>query len=464
MTCDKYCAGRFGGTALKKVEKTTSINSRELALRILDQIETQDTFANETIQSVLQNLSLSSLDRRFIGELVHGTTKMKRRLDYVLGLFLERKLEELTPWIRNILRMGIYQIDFMDKVPESAAVDESVKLAKIFGHKGTVALVNAVLRSYLRDKSQVSFPSWEENRVENLALFYSFPSWMIEKWLEIFGEEETIQLCQVFNRRPNLCLRVNSLKIDRDKVEEIFKEEKIKFKTGRFSKNFCYIESKIDLSNFTPVKKGLVYFQDESAGFPVVLLDPQPGECILDLCAAPGGKATFIAERMNDEGTVVAVDISAKKLRTVRENCERLGIDSIALCCSDAKNFFCHPVDRILIDAPCSALGTLGRNSDARWRKQKEDLLRLQKLQLEILFNAAYLLRNGGVLVYSTCTITPEENEQVIFKFLVQRKDFRLKHSSLFVDSEVVDQNGFVRTLPFVHKMDGSFACRLEKV
>lgn len=389
---------------------------------------------------------------------------MRRRLDYILSLFLERKLEELTPWIRSILRMGIYQIEFMSKVPESAAVDESVELAKKFGHKGTVSLVNAVLRSYLRDRRRVSFPSWEEDKVENIALFYSFPSWMVEKWLGIFGEEGTIKLCEAFNQRPHLCLRINSLKINQNELEKIFNREKIKFKPGKFLNNFYSIESKVDLSHFGPLQEGLVYFQDESAGFPVVLLDPQPGECILDLCAAPGGKTTFIAERMNHQGMVVAVDLSVKKLDTIQENCERLGIRSIALCCADAKNFSCHPVDRILIDAPCSVLGTLGRNSDARWRKQKQDLSRLQKLQLEILLNAAELLKKGGVLVYSTCTIMPEENEGVIYKFLEQRKDFRIKDSSLSVNAEVVDQNGFVRTLPFVHKMDGSFACKLEKI
>lgn len=449
---------------LKRVKKTQSTNPREIALRILYDIEIKDAFANQTIQSFSRNLHLSSLDRRFISELVFGTTKMRRKLDYILGLFLQRKAEELTPWIRNILRMGIYQIDFLEKVPESAAVDESVKLAKKFGHKGTVALVNAVLRSYLRERSQVSFPSWEKDKIENIALFYSFPSWMVKQWLGIFGEEQTIKLCQAFNKRPRLCCRINSLKIDQNGLEETLKREKIKFKPGKLLKDFYYIESKVDLDRFAPLQKGLIYFQDESAGFPVKLLDPQPGECVVDLCAAPGGKSTFIAEKMLDQGLVLAVDISAKKLTIVRENCRRLGVRSVALCCADAKNFSCHPVDRILIDAPCSALGTLGRNSDARWRKQKEDPLRLQKLQTEILSNAAEFLKRGGVLVYSTCTITPEENEQVIEKFLKQRKDFRLADGSHFVDPGLVDQNGMVRTLPHVHKMDGSFACRLEKI
>ena len=443
--------------------KTTQINSREIALKILYQIETQNAYAGEAIQFCCRNLFLSSLDRRFIGEMVHGSTKMRRRLDYVLELFLAEKLEGLTPWIRNILRMGIYQIDFMEKVPESAAVDESVKLAKKYGHKGTVALVNAVLRSYLRDKSKVVFPSWEEDKVENIALFYSFPSWMVERWLEIFGEEKTLKLCDSFNQRPRLSLRVNSLKIEPKDLEEKFNQEKIKFKPGRFLKNFYTIESKMDLYHFSPLQEGWIYFQDESAGFPVVLLDPQPGEGILDLCAAPGGKATFIAEKMKDRGTVIAVDISSKKLETIKENCERLGIESVKVCCADARNFLSQPVDRILLDAPCSALGTLGRNSDARWRKQKEDIPRLQKLQLEILSHAAKLLKSGGILVYSTCTIMPEENEQVIYRFLEKRKDFKQADGHLFVDSNVVGEKGFVRTLPQVHKTDGSFACRLEK-
>lgn len=449
---------------LKRVEKTQSTNPREIAIKILHDVEVNDTFTHQSILSFSRNLYLSSLDRRFLRELVHGTIKMRRRLDFVLGLFLEKKLEGLTPWIRNILRMGVYQIDFLTKVPESAAVNESVKLAKKFGHKGMVALVNAVLRSYLRERSRVSFPAWEKDKVKNIALFYSFPDWMAETWLGIFGEEETIKLCQAFNQRPRLCCRINSKKIDQNGLEKAFKREKIKFKPGKFLKNFYSIESKVDLDRFVPLKKGLIYFQDESAGFPVCLLDPQPGEYIVDICAAPGGKSTFIAERMSDQGLVLAVDISAKKLDMVRENCQRLGVRSVALCCADAKDFSCHPVDKILIDAPCSALGTLGRNPDTRWRKQKEDPSRLQKLQLEILSNAAELLKDGGILVYSTCTITPEENEQVIEKFLEQRKDFRVAEGSRFVDFGVVDQNGMVRTLPHVHKMDGTFACRLEKI
>jgi 16S rRNA (cytosine967-C5)-methyltransferase len=439
-------------------------NAREIALEILYEIEMKNVFANETIELFCRNYHLSNLDRRFVSELVNGTTKMRRRLDYVLGFFLEKEINDLTPWIRNILRLGIYQIDFLDRVPESAAVNESVNLAKKFGHRGTVALVNAVLRSYLRDKSRVSFPSWEENKVENIALFYSFPSFLVESWLNMFGEEKTIKLCQVFNERPKLCFRMNSLKVERHSLEKEFNKSKTKFKSGRFLENFYYIESRVDLNHFAPLVEGLIYLQDESAGFPVILLDPQPGETILDLCAAPGGKSTFIAELLRNRGRVLAVDKNWEKIKLLRENCRRLGINSVRYFCGDATNFHVRPVDRVLVDAPCSGLGVLGRNPDSRWRKQKEDGERLQKLQLEILFNAANLVKKGGVVVYSTCTLTREENDSVIEKFLDHRKDFRLTDASVYVDSGVVDESGFVRTFPHIHKMDGSFAARLELV
>jgi 16S rRNA (cytosine967-C5)-methyltransferase len=438
--------------------------AREIALKILYEIEVNGAFANETIELFCRNHHLSNLDRRFVSELVNGTTKMRRRLDYVLNFFLEKEIDDLPLWIKNILRLGVYQIDFLDKVPESAAVNESVNLAKKFGHRGTVALVNAVLRNYLRDKGRVHFPSWEGNQVENIALFYSFPSWMVESWLNTFGEEQTIRLCQSFNERPKLCFRLNSLEVESHYLEEEFNRSKTKFKPGRFSKNFYYIESKVDLNRFLPLQKGLIYPQDESAGLAVTLLDPQPGEIILDLCAAPGGKTTFIAELIKDKGKILAVDKSWEKIERLRENCRRSGINSVTYICGDATNFQSRPVDRILVDAPCSGLGVLGRNSDARWKKQKEDLLRLQKLQLKILFNAANLVKRGGTLVYSTCTITQEENDFVIQSFLDKRNDFRLVDASLYVNSGVVDESGFVKTFPHVHKVDGSFAARLELI
>jgi 16S rRNA (cytosine967-C5)-methyltransferase len=438
-------------------------NPRGIALNILYDIEVKGVFADKAVLSSVRDFHLSSLDRRFVQELVFGTTKMRRRLDFILKQFLERKAEDLTPWIRNILRMGIYQIDFLQKVPHSAAVDESVKLAKRFGHKGTVALVNAVLRSYLRDEGRVSFPSRDVDPVQNIALFYSFPDWMVEEWMRLFGEEDTVRLCEEFNRKPHLTCRINSLKADPELLKQQLEVARVKFQMGRYLDNYIALESRIDLDRFGPLQRGLVYIQDESAGLSVQLLDPQPGERLLDLCAAPGGKATHIAELTRDQALIVAVDLNLGKLNILKGNCERLGTRSVVSCCANATDFSCHPMDRVLVDAPCSALGTLGGNPDARWRKQRHDPARLHVLQLEILSNAARLVKEGGVLVYSTCTLSAEENEQVIEEFLSRHLNFRLGDASDFVPSDVVDDQGMVRTLPHVHKIDGAFACRMER-
>jgi 16S rRNA (cytosine967-C5)-methyltransferase len=358
--------------------------------------------------------------------------------------------------------MGIYQIDYLTRVPGPAAVDESVKLARKYGHRGTKNLVNAVLRNYLRKRDQIRFP--REDKVNYFEIFYSFPRWMIKRWLKDFGEEEAKTLCEIFNSKPKLSLRANSLKIDSRRLKEEFKSTKTKYEKGLFLDNFYYIESKLNLSNFEPLKNGWVYIQDESSAFPVLLLDPRPEQTIIDLCAAPGGKTAFCAERMKNTGKVLALDLSEQKRRLIQENCHRLGVTNVLTAVGDARKFTLKPVDGVLVDAPCTGLGTLGKNSDLRWQKKENDVKRMKSLQLSILFSAANLVRKGGVLVYSTCTMTQEENDEVVEEFLRQRDDFRLVNASSYVTGKVVDEKGMVRTFPHHHGLDGSFAVRLEKM
>jgi 16S rRNA (cytosine967-C5)-methyltransferase len=440
-------------------------SAREIALRILHLIETQGAFANEAVAELVGEycntpLQVNSLDKRFITELVIGTTKFRERIDYGLNVFLKKGMMDLTPWIRNILRMGVYQLDFLDKVPASAAVNESAKLAKKFGHKGTVSLVNGVLRNYLRGRERIKFP---EDRDEYLSVFYSFPLWMIKYWKENFGENNTIKLCDYFNSKPRLYFRINSLRVNKEDFEKGLDESKLRYKKGDFLDNFYYIESRLDLDNFLPFQKGWIYVQDESAGFPVLLLDPKPNETILDLCIAPGGKATYIAELMMNKGKIIGVDLSPERIEMTRKNCESFGTRIIQLCLADATNFSCKPVDRVLLDAPCTGLGVLGRNADSRWRKKPEDIKRMHSLQKSILLNSANLIKKGGTLVYSTCTLTSEENEGVIKDFLKEQRDFELVDPSKFVDKRFVDQNKMVRIFPFRDNLDGGFCCRMEK-
>ena len=437
-------------------------NVREVALKILFDIETRKSFADQSINKFSAEFNLSSLDRRFLSQLVNGSTKFRKRIDYLLSAVLNKKIEDLTPWIRNVLRMGIYQIDHLNRVPHRATVDESVKLAKKYGHRGTKNLVNAVLRNYLREKDQIKFP--RKDRISYLATFYSFPEWMIKRWLDDFGEQETKALCQIFNSSPRLSLRLNSLRAGSEDLIEEFKRSKIKYKKGFFLDNFYYIESKLDLKDFDPLKNGWIYVQDESQAFPVMLLDPRPKQAIIDLCAAPGGKTTQIAEMMKNKGQIIALDINEEKRKLIQNNCQRLGVSNVITAVGDARSFAVKPVDGILVDAPCTGLGVLGKNSDLRWQKEEGDVKRMKSLQLSILINAANLLKNKGVLVYSTCTITREENDGVVEEFLKQREDFKLSRASRYVNTKVVDKKGMVRTFPHHHFVDGSFGVRLEKV
>ncbi len=446
------------------------INPREIALKILFEIETKSSFSNETIELYSDRYNLSSLDRRFIRELVNGVTKLRRRLDYILSFFLKGDIRDLTPWIRNILRLGLYQIEYLDRVPDRSAVDESVKLAKRFGHKGTVGLVNAVLRNYLRDKKRVVFPSMEKDKVKAIGTIYSFPDWMIEDWLRQLGEKGTIKLCEAFNQKAKLSFRINSLKIDQKGLEGALDKKKIKYRRGDFINNFYWIESKIDLEYLFLFSKGYIYAQDESAGLPVLLLDPKPGEAILDMCSAPGGKLTYIAELLKNSGKsnltlrLIALDISSERMKKIKENCKRLGVENVSFEIEDAQSYSTEPVDKILLDAPCSGLGVLGRNSDARWQKKREDIKRLVEIQSAILFNASKLVKKDGVIVYTTCSLTEDENEKIISRFLEQRKDFKKEDASDFVDKRVVNENGFIRTYPHLHGLDGTFAARLKKI
>jgi 16S rRNA (cytosine967-C5)-methyltransferase len=444
------------------MKKDDKINVREVALRILFEIELKGSYADESIDRYSTELNFSSRDRRFLSQLVNGTIKLKKRIDYILNSNLNQKVEDLTPWIRNILRMGIYQIDYLSKVPHPAAVDESVKLAQKFGHVGTKNLVNAVLRNYLRKKEKVKFP--QKDQISNFAVYYSFPKWMIKRWFKDYGEAKTRSLCEIFNSSPKLSLRLNCLKADSKNLEEELKRSKIKYKKGFFLNDFYYIESKLNLGDFIPLKNGWIYIQDESAAFPVLLLDPKPKQAIIDLCAAPGGKATFIAEKMKNTGQIVALDINEEKRRLIQENCLRLGIKNLITAVGDARSFSFRPVDGVLVDAPCTGLGVLAKNSDLRWHRKEEDVKRMKSLQISILLNAANLVKKGGVLVYSTCTMTQEENDEVVEEFLKQRDDFKLKHASKYVTREVVDVKGMVRTFPQKHHVDGSFAVRLDRI
>lgn len=453
---------------------------RETALIIMHQVSEKCAYANLELNKVLSRKDLSPLDRSFITELVYGAIRMQGTIDYILGLYIKKPLTSLPIWILLILRMGVYQIMFLDKVPDRAAVNESVNLAKKYGHAGTVKFVNGVLRNVSRGKENIKYPSIEEDPVGHIASHYSHPRWMVECWIKEFGLEETINLCSWNNTSPQVTIRTNTLKITRDELMRRLEKEGVKTSPGRYLPESIILEGIVSLSSLPSYQEGLFQVQDEGSMMVTHVLSPKPGSKMIDTCAAPGGKTTHAAELMENQGEIKAFDIHPHKLALIEESCKRLGINIVEARAEDAiklPDTLEQWADFCLVDAPCSGLGVLRRRPDARWKKEATDILQLVEIQKKILSSAAKTLRPGGVLVYSTCTVTKEENQSMVNWFLGNHPDFSLERipdvavrsvgtgfsSGELPFDEASLQSGMVQLLPHLHGTDGLFMARMRR-
>lgn len=419
--------------------------------------------SDEAISEVLTGGEFSELDRRFMLQLCHGVVKMRRRLDFTYSFFLQKPNARLDPVTRNILRLGLYQLLFTDRIPHGAAVSESVNLARGLVHHSRGSFVNAILRNYLRTPEKVVFPDKFERTEEYLANYYSYPDWFVKYCLSEFGPERTEQLLIHGNEPPQLTYRINRLQIHPDELMALLERNKIDYTPGKYLKDFYYIRKQGLPLEKELIDTGKVYIQDESTGISVRLVNPRPKDSFLDLCSAPGGKATYAAALMHNTGRITAVDINMRRLETLVENSRRLGIRIIAPVVCDVLDFKGPASGKVLLDAPCSGWGVVGRHSDLRWSKSREDSLKLARTQGQLLRHAADLLTPGGTLVYSTCTIIRDENDQVIEEFLLDRPDFALVRPGSFVARELVNERGFVKTYPIFDNIDGSFCVALKK-
>lgn len=445
--------------------------ARERALNILHQVADKGAYANLTLNKMLNKADFNSLDRGFITELVYGTLRMQGRLDYILGQYLKKPLASLPLWILLILRLGAYQIIFLDKVPVSAAVHESVELAKKYGHAGTVRLVNGVLRNVDRGRENIKYPSRDQNLLAYLTAFYSHPAWLVSRWLEEFGPEETEKLCIWNNTSPQVTLRANTLKTTREDLIKELEHEGIKASMGTFLPESLVLPGAAVIGSLAAYRDGLFQVQDEGSMLVTRVLNPQPGSKMLDICAAPGGKTTHAAQLMANQGEIKAFDLYPHKLALIEANCRRLGISIVTPQEQDGRKLpgiYEKWADYCLVDAPCSGLGVLRRRPDARWQKQASDIGQLVTLQKEILTGAAKTVAPGGLLVYSTCTITPEENQGVVAWFLKGHPEFSLEEiprkvigKFSFTDDDLA--GGMLQLLPHVHGTDGLFMARLRK-
>ncbi len=432
------------------------MNTRTYAIKALTEILEKDRQASEV---------MNSYNIEFIGEfhaLVSGTIKRKLTLDYIIENISDRKIKNIEVQIRNILRLALYEIEYL-KTPHYAVLDSYVETAKKKGKKQS-GFVNAVLRKYLREKDSIQYPDINKNPALALSIKYSHPQWLVKKWIKNYGLAETEKICEYNNLIPELTLRINTLKITKEKLKELFGKNKIEFSENKLCTECLNIAHQGKITELAGYNEGYWSIQGIPSVFASIVLSPKENDRILDVCAAPGGKTAHIASLINNKGSITAMDSSLKRIEKIKENCKRLGISCVKKIFANAVEFSSDTeYDRILIDAPCSNTGVFGKRFDARYKKTEKDIKNLAEIQYSILLNVSKYLKKGGVLVYSTCSIEPEENELLIKRFIKENKNYNFDEIMPYLPLKSEKDDGFIQILPSKHNIEGFFIARIKR-
>jgi 16S rRNA (cytosine967-C5)-methyltransferase len=449
--------------------------AREIILQVLHEIDQGGAYANIALKRVLDTKEFTKLDRGFITEIVYGVVRNQKAIDWILEQYTRQPLAKTSSWIRNILRMAAYQILFMDKVPASAATHQAVELAKQYGHPGIPGFVNGVLRRLIREQNMLKYPDLDQEPLKHIAIKYSHPEWLVERWIKRFGVIETIALCQTNNAPAPVILRTNTLKTNRDALIDALAQEGVIGEAGILTPDSVRVTGLDNVEGSRLFAAGYFLVQDEASQLVSHILNPKPHEFILDACAAPGTKTTHIAQLMKNEGQIMALDVYPHKIALIEANCRRMGVTIVNTRKMDVRQIerdLLVRVDTLLLDVPCSGTGVLRRRADSRWRISLDGIFSLQTLQREILAALIPGLKPGAVLVYSTCSIEEEENLENIRWSLQQFPELKLQSLIPYLplpnesfrkeDLEGADQ-GYLQLMPHVHGVDGFFVARLEK-
>lgn len=441
------------------------MNERKTAAKILYDVEYGGAYSNIALSKAFKNGNFSSEEKGLISELVYGVTEKRITLDYIISLFSKIKINKISPNILNALRLGVYQILYTEKIPLSAAVNESVKLAKAFGGQRSGGFANGVLRSFIREKDKIKFPDEPNKR---LSVLYSFPQELTDFFIDEYGAEFTEKLFETFSKKSPITLRCNLMKSNTHSLvdELILHGANAEVYENEYFPSLDYAVSVGGLKNIDTLPSyanGNFYVQDIAAMLVCDVLNPKSGDTVIDMCAAPGGKATHIAEKMNNCGKIFAFDIYEHKIRLINENAARLGVDICEAVINDAtvKNSkYVNTADCVLADVPCSGLGIIGKKPDIKYHRSVSDIEELADIGLKILKNGAEYVKPGGTLVYSTCTLSRKENEENVKRFLDDYGDeFYLEPIR-----EVAETNtGFITLFPHIHGTDGFFICKFRK-
>ena len=427
--------------------------AREIALKTLYKIDKEQAYSNIVLNDeIKQNRNkINDKDIGLISEIVYGVTTWKLTIDEIIKKYSKIRLKKISPWILNILRMGTYQIIFLDKIPKSAAVNESVNLAKRYGHASSSNFTNAILRKIEKEDYEEFFQIKDD--VERISKTTSMPVWIIEELMKNNTIEEVEEICKNLNLRPEIIIRINKLMTTKEEIMRKLEDANIEYREIPDMEDFLVLNKIKNIENSSLFKEGLFTVQDASAGLTAIVLNPQEDENVLDACSAPGGKTTYVAELMHNKGKIEAWDIHEHRTKLVEKNAERLGIKIIN---TDVKNSaeyeekYKEKFDRILLDVPCMGIGVIKRKPDIKWQRKKEDIEEISQLQSKILETCSKYLKRGGYLVYSTCSILKGENEDIVNDFIKNNSDFEIVKSGLFNIKPDKEKDGF-------------FICKLHK-
>ncbi len=453
-------------------------NPRKTALNILNELDKKQKTLDTILENIPENNPLiSKRDRALVFALVLGVLRWRGRLDYIIGYFSRTPLDKINPGVLNILRIGLFQIIYMDRIPVSAAVNTSVEMTKQYADPWIVRFANGLLRNAARKHETVFFPNIDKYPVASLAAEKSFPKWLIKRWLNRFGLKETSMICDAANIIPPITLRANTFATSREQLAKALEPFAENIGLTDYSPGGIFFSHpKTPIPEMKPFKKGWFQVQDEAAQLVSCLLNPQPGQTVLDACAGLGGKTGHIAHMMKNQGRIAAMDKDERKLLQLKSEMDRIGVSIVSTwqhnlnkslknnLQSSILNF--KSFDRVLVDAPCSGIGVIRRNPDIKWFKTEEDLPHYKERQIKFTDNLAHLVKPGGLLVYAVCSTEPEENEAVTEDFLSKHPEFILEKNFPGLPEKacsIINQDGYLKTFPHVNNMDGFFAACFKR-
>ncbi|MBE0068318.1 16S rRNA (cytosine(967)-C(5))-methyltransferase RsmB [Thermoanaerobacterium thermosaccharolyticum] len=445
------------------------MNQRDIAFKILYDVLAKKGYLNIVLNKYLNNNEIEDVDKSFIKEIVFGTIERKYTLDRIIDHYSTKGIKKIDDKVLIILEMGLFQLMYMDKVPDYAAINESVNLAKKYIGKYASKFVNAVLRSYLRNTKQIKFSQPDENLIEYLSFKYSFPEWIVKRLLNNYDRDATESILESLNGKPEISIRLNTLKIDGKNFEKKLNDRGLKYKKGMYNNDAYYIDLK-NITNDEIYKDGLIQVQDEGAMIISKVLSPKPGDMVIDVCSAPGGKTTHLSQLMNNKGKIVAFDVYEHKIDLIKRNCRRLGVDNVDAFVFDSTKVnseYIDKADKVLADVPCSGIGIIRKKPDIKLKNYtKKDFDELNNIQYRILSSSSKYVKKGGYILYSTCTIGKEENINIVDKFLNANKEFKIADIRPFLPQNLVhfvDDKGCIQLLPNLNNTDGFFICKMQR-